>query len=624
MTGIAGLICTSTTCSAEVHRFHETDLSIPALHGRPNPRHVLAVVPDSRGQKPLCPPQLPDVAHQPLWDDESRCALVYDGTLYNPADLRTELLGRARRVRSTSDAELVLQAFTAWGEASFRRLRGLFAIALYDRQHQTLYLIRDPFGQKSLYYLVSNGHLFFASELDSLIRLQPSARLNTQGLLEWSLYRHLASEATFIEGICVVRPGHCVTFVKGRIEDTVYADLADYISPDTYKRFDAASEAVVIREVEEALVGSVRQCLVGVGAMGTCCSGGVDSSLVTALASRSVDDVTAFHASAGDHEAFDERRYAEEVASTLGIPLVCCPVDRTIFQQALVQVIASNGMPLAHIHLVAFDVMVQQAHARGIRVLLTGDAADGQFGGLWYRHRRQRQLLRVKSLFSRLPRRLRNALALAASLHGGMPFTTVGLEQLLPNAMHLLDGYTRSAARLRLEQAYAFVPDAEDRAILVTMIEDFMDNWDLERADRLGAASRIECRTPFAHPDLVRLAFNLPLRYRFRGLTDKWLLKHIAANYLPRQLVYSRKRPWDFPWRAYLAPFARVAAFRDGFCAEALHVSPVALEALVSAWESNVQVFWNLLNLEIWGRLFLRHESADRVTDWFLGSKKGA
>jgi asparagine synthase (glutamine-hydrolysing) len=623
MTRIAGLICTSATCSAEVHRFYAKDLSTPAPHGRANPRHVLAVVPDSRWQKPLCPPQLPDVAHQPLWDDEGRWSLVYDGTLYNAADLRAELLGRGCRVRSTGDAELVLQAFTAWGEASFRRLHGLFALALYDRRHQTLHLIRDPFGQKSLYYLVSNGHLFFASELDSLIRLQPSARLNTQALLEWSLYRHLGSEATFIEGICAVRPGHCVTFAKGRIADTVYADLADYISADIYQRLDAAPDAVVIREVEESLVSSVGDCVVGAGAIGTCCSGGVDSSLVTALAFRSVNDLTAFHASAGDDETFDERRYAEEVVSTLGIRLVCCPIDQTIFQQALVQVIARNGMPLAHIHLVAFDAMVQQAQERGIRVLLTGDAADGQFGGLWYRHRRQRPLLRLKSLFSRLPRRLRNALALVASLHGGMPFTMVGLEQLLPNAMHLLDGYTRSAARIRLEQAYAFVPDADSRAILVTMLEDFMDNWDLERADRLGVASRVECRTPFVHPNLVQLAFNLPLRYRFRWLTDKWLLKHIAARYLPRQLVYSRKRPWDFPWRVYLAPFAHVAAFRDGFCTEALHVCPVALEALVSTWESNVQVFWNLLNLEIWGRLFLRHESVDQVTDLFLGARGG-
>jgi asparagine synthase (glutamine-hydrolysing) len=468
------------------------------------------------------------------------------------------------------------------------------------------------------------GHLFFASELDSLTRMQPSAHLNTQGLLEWSLHRHLASEVTFFEGIRAVRPGHCVTFAKGQIEDKAYADLTDYIRPDTYERFDAASDAIVTREVEDALVRSVRDCLTGDGAVGTCCSGGVDSSLVTALAFRSVDNLTAFHASAGDSEAFDERCYAEEVARTLGIRLVCCPVDQTIFQQALVQVIAHNGMPLAHIHLVAFYLMARQAHELGIRVLLTGDAADGQFGGIWHRHRRQRQLLRVKSLFSRLPRRLRNALALAASLHGGMPLTAVGLEQLIPTAMQLLDGYTRSEARIRLEQAYAFVSDEESRAILVTMIEDFMDNWDLEHADRLGVAARVECRAPFVHPDLVRLAFNLPLRYRFRRLTDKWLLKHIAARHLPRRLVYSRKRPWDFPWRAYLAPFAHVAAFRGGFYSKALHVSPMALEALVLTWEANVQVFWNLLNLEIWGRLIFLRESVDQVTDLFLRSRGDA
>jgi asparagine synthase (glutamine-hydrolysing) len=209
-------------------------------------------------------------------------------------------------------------------------------------------------------------------------------------------------------------------------------------------------------------------------------------------------------------------------------------------------------------------------------------------------------------------------------LQGGMPFTMIGQEGLIPHAVQSLDAYARTETLMRLEKAYAFLPNEGSRAILVTMLEDLINTWLLERADWLGAAVGVECRTPFAHPGLVELSCNLPVRYRFRSRTDKWLLKKIAAKYLPRSIVYTKKRPWDFPWRDYLGPFARTAAFHGGFCTDVLRLSTLAVEELVDSWEANVQVFWNLLNLEIWGRLFWRHESVDRVTDWFLGSRRGA
>jgi asparagine synthase (glutamine-hydrolysing) len=619
MRRIAGLICTRVACPVAAHRLHAKALAARENQGGTRTRHVLTIMPESMAQRPLRSPDNP--ACQPLWDDEGQRGIVYDGTLYNAADLRAELRSRGRQFHSTSDAEVILQAFAEWDEASFQRLHGLFAMALCDRQREVTYLVRDPFGQKPLYYMADDGHLFFASELGAFIRLKPSIHLNKQGLLEWLFYRNLASDVTFFEDVLAVRPGHRIKFGGGRLEAEAYALLTDYVRAETYERFSATSDALVVRELEGALVKSVQDCLTGDGPIGTCCSGGVDSSLVTALASRSVGDLAAFHASAIDHEALDERRYAEEVAKVLGIPLVCRPVDQTVFRAALVRVISLNGMPLAHIHLVAFYLLVKQAHERGVRVLLTGDAADGQFGGLWHRHRRQPQLRWAKRLFAHLPRRLRNALTLAAHLHGGMPFAAVGIERLIPSAVQSLDGYARHEARLRLERAYAFVPDEESRAILVTMVEDFMDSWDLDRADRLGMGVGVECRSLFVHPDLVSLSFNLPLRYRFRSMTDKWLLKKIATRYLPRHIVYSRKRPWDFPWREYLAPFARVSAFRGGFCTDVLRLSTLAVEELIASWESDVQVFWNLLNLEIWGRLFFLRTPPERVVEVFAASE---
>jgi asparagine synthase (glutamine-hydrolysing) len=615
--GMAGIICSNLSCSAKGHCLHINELSMRENRpeGSIGPIPVMTRCALGAGQ-PSAPP-VPTLGRQPLQDDTGRWSLCFHGTLYNAADLRTEFTQKGRHCRSTADAELILLAFAEWGEASFRRLHGLFAIALYDAQDQALYLVRDPFGQKSLYYTAAQEHLFFASQLDLLVKLRPAVRLNTQGMLEWSLYRHLTSGATFFEDTFTLRPGHCLKFVHGRVEGRVCTLPTDYVSAATYERLAAAPEAAVISELEGALAKSVRDCLCGNGPVGTACSGGVDSSLVTALAVQSVPDLTAFNASAIDNAALDERRYAEVVAQALGIRLVCCPIDRASFQHALVRVIFQAGMPLPHIHVVALALMAEQAHAHGAQVLLTGDDADALFGGLWHRHRRQPQLRWVQSLFARLPRRLRNALALAASLHGGMPFTMVGLEGLIPHVVQALDRYARTEARLRLEKAYAFVPDEGSRAILVTMLEDFIDGWLLERADRLGTAVGVECRSPFAHPGLVELACNLPVRYRFRFGTDKWLLKKIAAGYIPHRVVYAKKRPWDFPWRDYLGPFAYTAAFRGGFCTDALHLSTLVIEELVASWENNAQVFWNLLNLEIWGRLFFLRQPIDQVAELF-------
>jgi asparagine synthase (glutamine-hydrolysing) len=547
-------------------------------------------------------------------DIHERWCLLYDGALYNAEAMRGELRAAGLAFCPTTDAEVILQAFATWGEAALSRLQGAFALALYDRQDDTLILVRDPLGQKTLYYTTSPGHVVFASDLPSLIRRLHTVRVHSPAVLEWLLHRFLTSEDTLFEGVSAVRPGHLVKIRGEHMTQRAYMTPAHFVDADLYAHFLAAPEAVVVSEVRGALERSVQDCLAGATPVGTFCSGGVDSSLVTTLASQCVPNLEAFHISPADAAQGNERGYAEAVARALEVRLTCVPIDQRTFQHELPRVIALNGMPLAHIHLVPFSLLVRQAHANGIRMLLSGDAADDHFGGLWYRHRRHSVLHFASRLFGCLPRRLRNAVALAAHLHGGMPYTLVGSEHLVPHVLSAIDRFKRAETCLHLRQAYAFVQNARGRDLLVTMAEDLTERWDLERADRLGAAAGVECRTPFVHPAIVRIALNLPVHYRVRWLTDKWILKRISAQSLPRSLVYCRKRPWDLPWKTYLAALAQPSLFRGGFCTEVLGFSAPIMDEMVASWDANVECFWNLLNLELWGRLFVLENSVEQVS----------
>jgi asparagine synthase (glutamine-hydrolysing) len=141
----------------------------------------------------------------------------------------------------------------------------------------------------------------------------------------------------------------------------------------------------------------------------------------------------------------------------------------------------------------------------------------------------------------------------------------------------------------------------------------------LRRLDRMSMAASVECRAPFLDHRFADLAINLPLHYRLRGAADKWILKTIAARYLPPSIVYRRKVGFPLPIADYLAPLARAEFFHEGFCAQELGMDPGGLQATITRWTDNVQGFFSLLALEIWGRLVFRHERPEAVTDRMLG-----
>jgi asparagine synthase (glutamine-hydrolysing) len=227
-------------------------------------------------------------------------------------------------------------------------------------------------------------------------------------------------------------------------------------------------------------------------------------------------------------------------------------------------------------------------------------------------------MLRARQLLGYLPTKLRQIINLAGHACNGVQATELpGYGSGLAQTIAMLDGYTRNELRSHCNDAYRFVANPEERGVLGAMLADLTNFLSplLRRLDRMSMAASVECRVPFLDHRLVNKAVNLPLSYRLHGSIDKWILKEIAARHLPRDLVYRKKVGFPLPLQDYLAPLAREEFFYGGFCLDFLELRPKGLSETLCNWRHDVDGFFTLVTLEIWGRLFFLRQSVDEVTE---------
>lgn len=589
------------------------------LHRGPDDSGIFSLGNVCLGSVRLSIIDLTEAGHMPMSADEGRWWIAYNGEVYNFQELREELVRCGHRFHSKTDTEIVLHAFAEWGDKCLERFVGMFAFAIYDRQKDVLTLVRDRFGVKPLYYMRSNEHIFFSSEMKALTKISDHLRLNKQRLIEWSLYRNtdILSSETLIENIYSVLPGHIVTIKHGEIASWCYYSPPEQVDHIQFDQYSQESVDVVINEIETTLLQSVQDRLISDVPVGTLCSGGIDSSLITALASRYHKQLTAFHVSISGYPALDERLYAEQVASRLGVPLICHSLNGEIFRRELTRSIYLSDAPLTHPNSVAFLLICQMARENGVIVLLSGEGADELFGGYAWRYRRYRQMLRARRILSLLPNKIRKAIELVGYACNDLPTTSFLFDQLLPHTVSFIDRYARRDWYQRCTEAYTFVGTPWERASLGGMLADLADFLTplLRRLDRMSMGASVECRVPFLDHRLVKKVINLPLRYRIGKRVDKWMLKEIAARHLPENIVKRKKVGFPLPLHDYLAPFAQGDLFQKGFCNEIIGLHPRGVQEVIASWRTNIQVFFNLVSLELWGRLFIMQEPLEQVSE---------
>lgn len=585
----------------------------------PDDSGVVQLGPACLGARRLSIIDLSAAGHMPMSDPTGRWWITYNGEVYNFGAIREELLKLGHRFRSHTDTEVVLHAFIEWGVESLQRLIGMFAFAIYDTQSGELVLVRDRYGKKPLYYTQVGATVLFASEMKALMLGRDSPRIDQQALCEWFLYRNVdcLMPRTLVEGIRAVLPGETLTIAKNGIRASLYYSPAWHVSQQEYERYAAAKPIDVVNEVDEILQDSVRLRLIADVPLGTLLSGGLDSSLVTAIASRYTKALTAFHVSLASHPDLDERPYAEQLTRHLGLPFVPYVLTGRDFRRVLPYITFLEDLPLTHPNSAAYYLISKVAREHGVIVVHSGEGADELFGGYSWNYRRRRRLLWIERWLKLLPEKLHSVLALLVYGHAGMPVWAHRFRDLLPPTVDLIDRYARLDWVERCEEAYGFVGRREDRAVLGAMLADIGDFLAplLRRLDRNSMGASVECRAPYLDHRLVHKALNLPLDYKVGARADKWVLKQVAARYIPRNLVTRKKAGFPLPVDEYVAPLACAHFFSDGFCESALGLGRRGMARMISSGRRWVHGVFGLIALEIWGRIYFMGQSVDRVEE---------
>lgn len=554
---------------------------------------------------------LSEAAAQPMRDAAGRTAVIcYNGEIYNFRELRESLIREGCSFRSTGDTEVLLAACMRWGvvEAA-RRMNGMFAFAYFDLARMELWLARDRMGIKPLFYHRTAERVLFASEIKALLG-EVEARPDEGTLLGLLMGVPPHDPHTPFAGIKAVQAGEVIRVrPTGAWEAQTFFSLAEAVDVEAYRAFERMKDEEVIKEVAKVLEKSVGMHLVSDARVGSLASGGLDSSVVTCVARRELDGMGVYHADVLGK--FSERVWVEELARHARMPLHVAEMTPERYVRALTGVTYTNECPVGfHPNTVPFFLVCQLAAADGVKVLLTGEGADELFGG--YSTFRANARRRVFALWKRRVLRALSAIGIGR-LGRILEWATEPMSGAQHERMAALA--TRGQSLLSAgdaEEVYAFVADPIERGFQVdcfTYMQSYLRSI-LWRNDRIGMAVGLESRVPFLENQLVRLAMNLPKRFKLRGGVNKWALRKAAGKYLPRDLCQRAKMGFPVDAGSYVRP--GMEFFRGGFLESQLQMGRRALEKMV---ETERELYFGLVAAEVWGQMFFMRASADDVTD---------
>ncbi len=563
-----------------------------------------------------------DVAggHQPIFNEDRSCAIVYNGEIYNHRAVRSELEKRGHRYATKSDTETILHAYEEYGVDCVKHLRGMFAIAIWDGPRRRLFLARDRFGKKPLYYAHVGGRLVFGSELKAILALPDVARrVNPQAVADYVAWGYVPDPLSIYEGIAKLPPAHWLTFEAGRVHTERYWDVS--YAPTSPRR----PEEFYIERTLEILDEAVRIRLMSEVPLGAFLSGGTDSSIVVGLMSRhSTERVKTFSIGFEEPE-YNELPYARKVAEHFG----------TEHHEEIVRPDAERDV-LALVH--QFDepfadssmlptYYVSRAARKHVTVALSGDGGDELFAG----YLRYLDGASVRAA-SRFPVTLRNTVL--GSIARALPAGTRGIDRLRDLLGTSDDFYVRQMTRglahaerdvftnefLRQleyrDPAHVAAPflraarewDALSRRQYLDM-HAYLPGDILTKVDRASMMVSLECRAPILDHELAEFAATIPVDLRIQGMTTKYLLKKVAERLMPAELVHRPKMGFAMPVAYWLKREWAVRSedlllgksalergvFRDVFLRR-------VLDEHRSGKRDNSSMIWSLMVLDLWWR----------------------
>jgi asparagine synthase (glutamine-hydrolysing) len=567
-------------------------------------------------QRRLAIIDLSPAGHQPMHDASGTLSIVFNGEIYNFADLRKELNAKGHGFRSHSDTEVILAAYREWGTDCLSRFNGMFAFALFDARQQTVFIARDRAGEKPLFYHQANGVLRFASELKALLA-DPSLtrRIDPEALDCYLAMGYVPGDRCMLQGFHKLPPAHALLFdlQTGQAKIWRYWQLPELASAQ-----GTLEESALLDELEALLEDAVRRQMVADVPVGVLLSGGVDSSLITAMAVRASSQVQTFTIGFPGHGMLDETEHARLIARHFGTrhtELMAADATANLLPRLARQfdepMVDSSMIP---------TFLVSQLVRQHCTVALGGDGGDELFGG--YGHYSRLQWMQ-KNLGA-IPLSLRNGIALAAEkllpvgIKGRNWLQGLGgdLKKGLPLMASCFDATTRGCLLAAQSGWYAQAedvlrsrvplhPDLLQRATRMDF-PNYLAEDILVKVDRASMLNSLELRAPFLDYRVIEFAFGkVPSHLKATAQDKKILLKRLTARVLPPEFDRQRKQGFSIPLGEWLKGGAFKALFNEVLRDPECSFDAGTVDGLLRGQDrgrSNSERLFALVLFELWRR----------------------
>lgn len=597
------------------------ELQMPNVRQASNKRYNLAF-----GFRRLSIIDLSPAGHQPMSNADGLLWIALNGEIYNYLELREELRGRGHTFRTATDTEVVLCAYEEWGEACLERFNGMWAFALWDGRQRQLFCARDRFGIKPFYYLGTGETFAFASEIKALLQIPGTARRPNDAIIhDYLRYDRLDhTDETFFTGIKQLPPAHYLVLHNSRLEMHRYWDL------DPYRRVSpVANETTYVEKFHDLFEDAVRIHLRSDVPIGTCLSGGLDSSAIVCVANKLlfadrvvdpdlVGEQQKTFSSCFEDERFDERKYIEQVLAATGAePNYTFPSGTKLLKD-LARLIWHQEEPFGSTSIYAQWCVMELVAERGVKVLLDGQGGDELLAGYhpcfdyyWGSLARQGHLLELWHELTAY-RKLFGPPLLYLAVRAMRPYAPTavqGLARRLERGGAL--GLDTDFARSFRHRTYEFVERGPDpfHSFLYALTRYSLPML-LHFEDRNSMAHSIEGRVPFLDYRLVEYAFSLPASQKIKHGITKSVLRNALNGILPESVrMRTDKMGFVTPERVWLAnelnDWIRTIVSSVSFRTRGYFNVPQILEALdahAAGKRDLTQLAWRWVNLELWFR----------------------
>jgi len=564
---------------------------------------------------------------QPIFNEDGSILIVFNGEIYNYAELTAKLTGLGHTFQSRSDTEAIVHAYEQYGDACVDHLRGMFAFAIWDRRCKRLLVARDRLGIKPLYFYQCDGFLAFASEIKSLLQIPAVSRVvNPEALEPYLTLRYVPGPQTMFKGISKLQPGHLLVMDAHGVRIRKYWDLK-------YRRDEGISSEDYLGRFQELFEESVKLRLVAEVPLGVFLSGGLDSSAILAVMSklRGRERIKTFSVGyevpSTQEDSVNEFEYARLAAKAFGAEHHEFKLTAADFRDSLTDLVWYLDEPLADDSCIPLYFIARLAR-KHITVVLSGEGADEILAGYGI----YKRMLAIEAAYEQFPRLTPWVARNLASVFPGqvvqryarwaslpMEERYRGVSMGMPTALRC-ELLGRQAGQTAADDAFRFCFEAVPKKdVLNRMLYADAKIWLpddlLLKADKMTMANGLELRVPFLDHKLVEFAATLPAHLKLKGSTGKFLLREAMQNVLPKRIINRSKKGFPVPTESWLRGDLKDFVHDTLLASNAAcrgYMEPRVIERIVGEHERGTenrrQELWTLLVFEVWHKLFIgRH-----------------